>query len=139
MRHFTAFAAFAVLVTNVPGSSMVMGQAPPAPATAGPARLAALVPATVITEADCTAAKVGTSIPVGAIGEPVRNVTLAPPRWMPENATLPTRCEVDGSMAPVDTSATAKPINFRVVLPAEWHHRAAQQGGGGINGVIPNL
>lgn len=58
---------------------------------------------------------------------------------MPENATLPTRCEVDGSMAPVDTSATAKPINFRVVLPAEWHHRAAQQGGGGINGVIPNL
>ena len=139
MRHFSAFAAFALLVTSVPGSSMVMGQAPPAPATAGPARLAALVPATVITEADCTAAKVGTSIPVSAIGEPVRSVTLAAPRWVPENATLPTRCEVDGSMAPVDTSATARPINFRVVLPAEWHHRAAQQGGGGINGVIPNL
>jgi feruloyl esterase len=134
MRHITALAAFALLVSSVPGSSIVMGQAPP-----GPARLAALVPATLITEADCTAAKVGTAIPVSAIGEPVRSVTLAPPRWMPENATLPTRCEVDGTMAPVDTSATARPINFRVVLPAEWHHRAAQQGGGGINGVIPNL
>ena len=43
------------------------------------------------------------------------------------------------SMAPVDRSATAKPILFRVVLPASWNRRAAQIGGGGTNGVIPNL
>ena len=35
--------------------------------------------------------------------------------------------------------ATARPINFRVLLPASWNRRAAQLGGGGINGVIPNL
>jgi hypothetical protein len=27
---------------------------------------------------------------------------------------------MDGSIAPVDTSSSAKPINFRVVLPASW-------------------
>ena len=42
-------------------------------------------------------------------------------------------------MAPVDTSSMARPINFAVVLPASWSQRAAQLGGGGINGVIPNL
>jgi feruloyl esterase len=42
-------------------------------------------------------------------------------------------------MAPVDRSATARPINFRVWLPAEWNGRAVQQGGGGMNGVIPDL
>ena len=42
-------------------------------------------------------------------------------------------------MAPVDTASTAKPINFSVVLPASWSHRAAQLGGGGINGIVPNL
>jgi feruloyl esterase len=42
-------------------------------------------------------------------------------------------------MAPVDTAANARPINFRVLLPASWSDRAAQLGGGGMNGVIPNL
>ena len=41
--------------------------------------------------------------------------------------------------ASVDTAATARPINFRVILPAAWNRRAAQLGGGGNNGVIPNL
>ena len=41
--------------------------------------------------------------------------------------------------APVDTASTARPINFRVVLPAAWNRRGAQVGGGGINGIIPNL
>ena len=35
-----------------------------------------------ITEADCTSAKLGTVIPVGAIGEPVSSVTIAEPKWM---------------------------------------------------------
>ena len=34
-----------------------------------------------ITEADCAAAKLGGSIPVSAIGEPVSAVTLSEPRW----------------------------------------------------------
>jgi feruloyl esterase len=46
---------------------------------------------------------------------------------------------VDGSFAPAKPEATARPINFRVWLPASWNHRAAQQGGSGMNGSIPDL
>jgi hypothetical protein len=88
-----------------------------------------------ITEADCTAAKLGTSIPSSAIGEPVSAVTLSAPEW--KGGTNAAYCSVKGAIAPVD--ANAKPINFQVVLPASWSRRAAQLGGGGMNGSIPNL
>jgi len=42
-------------------------------------------------------------------------------------------------MAPLDRSATAKPIRFGVALPASWALRAAHLGGGGNNGTIPRL
>jgi feruloyl esterase len=90
-----------------------------------------------ITDADCTAAKLGTTIPVGAIGEPVSSVTLTEPRWTAAADPALAYCSVDGSMAPIDPAA--RPINFRVVFPASWTLRAVQQGGGGMNGMIPNL
>ncbi len=93
----------------------------------------------VITEADCAASKLGTTIPVSAIGEPVSGVTLSAPVWSAAAGSTPAYCSVNGSIAPVDTSANARPINFRVVLPASWSRRAAQIGGGGMNGIIPNL
>ena len=62
----------------------------------------------------------------------------AEPRWVPPRSTA-ARCEVDGRIAPVEHRSTARPINFRVWLPAEWNRRAVQQGGGGMNGVIPDL
>src|SRR5262245_45267344 len=92
----------------------------------------------VITEADCSAEKLGTSIPVTSIGEPVAGVTLAAPRWVPAG-NVPAYCSIDGVMAPVDKSAYGRPINFRVVLPSSWRRRSAQSGGGGFNGTIPNL
>ena len=92
-----------------------------------------------ISEADCTVDKVGTAVPVSAIGEPVSGVALNPPRWVAASGVMPAHCLVDGSMAPVDRSPSAKPILFRVALPASWNRRAAQMGGGGTNGVIPNL
>jgi hypothetical protein len=89
----------------------------------------------VIAEADCTAEKLGTTIPPSAIGEPVSAVTLSAPAWTGSaNAAY---CSVKGAMTPVD--ANAKPINFQVVLPASWSRRSAQLGGGGMNGSIPNL
>ena len=96
-----------------------------------------------ITEADCTAAKIGT-IPISAIGEPVGSVTVSSVVWTPAAAggsqgTAAAQCVVDGSMAPVDKAPNARPINFRVVLPASWNRRAVQRGGGGMNGVIPQL
>jgi hypothetical protein len=92
-----------------------------------------------LTEADCTAEKLGASIPVDVIGEPVAAVTLSAPVWKSAAAPLPAYCSIDGSMAPVETSGKAKPILFRVLLPSEWSERAAQLGGGGMNGMIPNL
>jgi len=93
----------------------------------------------VLREADCTAAKLGTSIPREALGEPASNVTLSGPVWKPAAAPLPAYCSIDGSMAPVETGTTAKPILFRVLLPDSWSGRAAQLGGGGMNGAIPPL
>ncbi len=93
----------------------------------------------VITEADCATSKLGSAIPISAIGEPVSAVTLSAPIWTNATNSAPANCSVTGAMAPVSKEATARLINFRVVLPAAWNHRAAQMGGGGLNGVIPNL
>ena len=92
-----------------------------------------------ITEADCTAAKMGDSIPIAAIGEPVSAVTLNAPRWNAAAKGLAPYCTVNGVMAPVDRAPTAKPINFQVAFPSTWNGRAAQLGGGGMNGTIPGL
>jgi tannase/feruloyl esterase len=92
----------------------------------------------VVTDAQCLAPSLAATIPVRDIGEPVRSVTLQP-AWVAATDALPAHCRIDGVFAPVDTAPTARPINFRVILPASWNRRAAQLGGGGINGVIPNL
>ena len=100
---------------------------------------AAQTPGRAIADTDCTASRLGATIEIGRIGEPVSAVNLSPPRWIEPTPTMPAHCIVDGAMLPVDTAATARPINFRVALPASWTGRAAQIGGGGMNGVIPNL
>jgi hypothetical protein len=93
----------------------------------------------VVSEKDCSAMKLGSEIPVSAIGEPVAGVNLNAPRWVPAAGALPAYCSIDGAMAPTDTTAYGRSINFRVVLPATWSRRAVQVGGGGFNGTIPNL
>ena len=117
---------------TIPDGSLDAQSAPQAPAP-----LPDIGERKTITEAECTATKLGTAVPVAAIGEPVSNVTLSEPRWTAAADPAPAYCTVDGTMAPIDPAA--KPINFRVVLPASWTLRAAQLGGGGMNGIIPNL
>ena len=92
-----------------------------------------------LSEADCTKSVLGSTIPIAAIGEPVSGVTLSDPRWIAPTSVVPAHCAVDGVISPIDRGANAKPINFRVVLPASWSGRAVQMGGGGMNGTIPNL
>ena len=82
-----------------------------------------------ISEADCTTNKLGSAIPISAIGEPVSGISLSAPRWIAASGNTPAYCAVDGTMSPVDRSASAKPILFRVALPASWNRRAAQMGG----------
>ena len=55
---------------------------------------------------------------VSAIGLPVSAVTLDAPQWHAEAANSPAYCSVQGSMAPVDKSATARPIRFPPVITA---------------------
>ncbi len=102
-----------------------------------PAPNSKLAPASeniTITEANVTVEKVGTSIPVSAIGEPVSAVNLSAPRWVAGATPEASSAIVEGAIMPVDPCGY--PINFRVVLPASWNRRAIQQGGGGMNGTI---
>ena len=108
------------------GKGAVPGNKPTTPAAAK-----------TIGEADCNAEKLGSDIPAGAIGEPVSAVTLSAPQWHAEAGGTPAYCSIEGSMAPVDKAAP--PIHFAVALPASWAFRAAQFGGGGMNGMIPRL
>jgi pimeloyl-ACP methyl ester carboxylesterase len=122
--------ALAGLVTAcaAPGASPSTAAAIPAPGSLLPA-----APEITITAADL--AKIGTSIPASAIGEPVSGVTLGEPRWVEDaNGAYGV---VDGQILPVDPKAP--PINFRVALPAKWARRGLQLGGGGMNGIIPNI
>ena len=48
----------------------------------------------VISEADCTAQRVGGSIPVSKIGEPVSEVTVSAPQWNAATANSPAFCSV---------------------------------------------
>jgi len=90
-----------------------------------------------INAADVTSERVGNGIPTSAIGEPVASVTISPPRWVEATGGRPAHALVDGSIASSDPKCP--PINFRVALPAIWTRRSAQLGGGGMNGIIPNL
>ena len=124
------------------GLAVVVGQllAVAAPSQRGGAQAAVQDAAEIRITADtCTAAKIGTSIAPSALGEPVRAVTLAEPSWVEATGGAPAHCRVNGTMTPIDTAPTSRPINFSVVLPASWSRRAAQLGGGGMNGVVPNL
>jgi hypothetical protein len=130
-QYRIGFGAAALAVTFI--SALVLhGQQ--AGTGAGPGSRSAI---RTIAEADCTAAKLGTEIPVNAIGEPVSAVTVNAPQWHAEANDTPAYCSVEGSIEPVDKNAP--PIRFGVALPGSWSLRGAQLGGGGMNGTIPRL
>jgi len=124
----------AATVALLAASAAPADQASPAPA-ANPATAVGKA----ITGAECTAERLGATIAPSAIGEPVRSVTLSAPTWVDATNGVPAHCRLNGTMASIDTGSTARPINFSVVLPASWSRRAAQLGGGGMNGILPNL
>ncbi|MDR7096249.1 tannase/feruloyl esterase family alpha/beta hydrolase [Hydrogenophaga laconesensis] len=88
-----------------------------------------------ITAADCTAARLGTTVASADIGEPVAAVTLNAPVWTAAAGSNQAYCSLTGAIYAVDPSAPA--INFRVSLPSSWSLRAVHTGGGGMNGFPP--
>ncbi len=132
-NRLSVLALYLLLSVSAFSFSAVAVETIPAPGTKMP-------PVTgdrVITAADVTVERVGTSISVSDIGEPVGGVTLSPPRWVEATGNSVAHALVEGSIAPRDPKG--KPINFRVLLPASWSRRAIQMGGGGFNGFVPML
>jgi feruloyl esterase len=130
--------ALAVLVAAA-AAFLEAAPAPAGQASAIPTVSSTASTAKALTSAECTAERLGATVATSAIGEPVRSVTLSAPSWVEAADGGPAHCRLNGVMAPIDTGSTARPINFSVVLPASWSHRAAQLGGGGMNGIVPNL
>jgi len=128
-----------LLAVLVAATVALLAATPTAAGQANPVASSATAGAKTITGAECTAERLGATIAPSAIGEPVRSVTLSAPSWVEAANGVPAHCRVNGLMASVDTASTARPINFSVVLPASWSGRAAQLGGGGMNGIVPNL
>ncbi len=123
------FAQILLAVITIPGV-LTAAESIPAPGS----KLPAASENKIITEADVTVERVGSSIPASEIGEPVAGVNLSAPRWVTGSDSASSYAVVEGSIMPVDPKG--KPINFRVILPASWSRRAIQQGGGGMNGMI---
>jgi feruloyl esterase len=123
----SAFILIAVLPLS---AALIAAESVPAPGSKLPTENANKI----ITQSDITAERVGTSIPVSDIGEPVSAVKLSAPRWAIGDDAASSYGVVEGAIMPIDPNG--KPINFRVLLPASWSRRAIQQGGFGINGII---
>jgi len=125
--HLATLVTTLIAVATMPGAGVAQeGRGGPATANR------------VVNEMECTAPSLVATIAPSAIGEPVRSVTIQA-AWVAATDTVPAHCRIDGVFAPVDTAPTARVINFRVILPASWNHRGAQLGGGGMNGIIPNV
>lgn len=95
---------------------------------------------TVTVEADrCSVAAIGAPIEPREIGEPVSAVKLDQIQWYAATEKTPALCVIEGQLLPVDKASTARPIRFAVGLPSTWNRRSIHQGGGGMNGMVPQF
>ena len=117
------------------GTTTVPPPETPSLSIAAPGSLLPPATAKTVAQADCAAGKLGTSIPVADIGEPVAAVTLNAPTWTAAAGANQAYCSITGAIYAADPSAP--PINFRVSLPSSWSLRAVHTGGGGMNGTVP--
>jgi feruloyl esterase len=83
----------------------------------------------------------GDTIPASAIGLPTNGARVTSAQFIPASASggvvVAEHCRVIGAIRPVDPAAPD--IRFGVALPSEWNGRTLMLGGGGFDGVIPNL
>lgn len=81
---------------------------------------------------DRCAALAGRSLPAQTIALPTQGAVIVSARMEGEGDER--YCQVKGKIAPVDPSAP--PVLFAVNLPERWNGKAAQIGGGGLNGTL---
>lgn len=83
----------------------------------------------------------GYTAPARLIGLPTSGARVTESRVVPASGTgaaaRPEHCLVTGAIAPVDPAAPD--IQFRIALPANWNGKALMLGGGGLDGVIPDV
>ncbi|MES2265029.1 MAG: tannase/feruloyl esterase family alpha/beta hydrolase [Pseudomonadota bacterium] len=83
----------------------------------------------------------GMQIAATSIGLPTSGAVVTGTKVVPASGTgtgaLGEYCIVSGSIKPVDASAPN--IQFQVALPKNWNANAVMFGGGGFNGVIPDI
>ena len=99
----------------------------------------AVLPAVTVDAARCSAEAIGAPVDVREIGEPVSAVRFDQIQWHAATEKTGALCVVEGQLLPVDNSSTARPIRFAVGMPAVWNRRSIHQGGGGMNGSVPQF
>ena len=77
-----------------------------------------------------------------ASGFPVPNTVIMSAVDTAATLTLPARCIVNGyvndHVSPVDNCEYRNGFQVQLPLPANWNHRFMMQGGGGVEGSVPN-
>ena len=82
----------------------------------------------------------GALLPASKIGLPTRGAEVVETNFFEadaDGAKLPNYCWVSGAIRPLDQ--TAPDIRFEIAMPANWNSRALMLGGGGFDGVIPDI
>ncbi|PRZ52314.1 feruloyl esterase [Paraburkholderia fungorum] len=78
------------------------------------------------------------NVPASAIGLPTTGAHVTATALVAASGTgvaaVGEYCQVQGSIAPVDSSAP--PIKFQLNLPTQWNNKAFQFGGGGFDGTV---
>jgi feruloyl esterase len=83
----------------------------------------------------------GTKIPAHTIGLPTAGAEVTGAQIVTTSrhgpTSIPAYCRVEAAIRPVDPYAPD--IRMRVALPMHWNGKAMMLGGGGFNGIIPDI
>jgi hypothetical protein len=103
-----------------------LGSLSAAPAAAGP----------LLDAAACTALA-GLAVTPGEIGLPTSGGRTTAATLVAAGAKGPEHCLVSGEIAPANPAAPN--IDFHIALPTNWNGKVVMFGGGGLDGVIPDV
>lgn len=84
---------------------------------------------------------VGETAPADSIGLPTSGAKVTEARIVTASGSgatsRPEHCLLSGEIAPVDPSAPS--IRFRIAMPTAWNTKVLMLGGGGLDGIVPDV